>query len=113
MLFYIYYSCGCGNNEEIISASSRAEAEKYAYICAREDYESYEGLHGVRSFGEILEDEFGIIDGEDENAEDFYEEAEEIYNEEIENTISYGVKTYDEGEHGWLLKSQENEPYEI
>ena len=113
MLFYISYSCGCGNNEEIISANNYNKAEKYAYNCAIEEYESYEGLHGIRSFSDILEDEFGIIAGEDENAEDYYCEAEEIYNEEVENTISYSVEPYNEKEHSWLLESQNGEAYEI
>lgn len=112
MLFYISYSCGCGNNEEIISANNYNKAEEYAYNCAIEEYESYEGLHGIRSMGDVLEDEFGVS-FTDDNADDYYEEALDIYNEEVENTISYSVEPYDEKEHSWLLESQNGEAYEI
>ena len=112
MLFYISYSCGCGDNEEIISANNFNEAEQYAYTRAVEEYESYEGLHGIRSMGDILEDEFGVFFGDD-NADDFYEAAQDIYNEEVENIISYSVKPYNEKEYSWLLEFQNNKAYEI
>ena len=112
MLFYISYSCGCGNNEEIISANNYNEAEEYAYNCAIEEYKSYEGLHGIRSMGDVLENEFDVS-FTDDNADDYYEEALDIYNEEVENTISYSVESYDEKEHSWLLESQNGEAYEI
>lgn len=111
MLYYINYSCGCGKNEEIISAKQIEDAVNYAYIHAIREYESYEGLHGVRSFIDILEEEFNISI-ENEEAEDYYEQAQEIYDEEVENTISYSVEEYDEEKHGWLLEEQ-GTAYEI
>ena len=110
MLFYIYYSCNCGENEEVISAKNYNEAEEYAYNCAKEEYRSYEGYHGIRSFSDILEEEFGV---KIEDAEDFYDEADSIYNQEIEDTISYSVEDYDKEKHSWILESQNGKPYEI
>lgn len=39
MLYYINYSCGCGDNEEIISANSRDSADIYAALKEGETYE--------------------------------------------------------------------------
>lgn len=102
MLYYINHSCGCGNNEEIILASSFEEVENYAYQQAVEGYESYEGLHGIRGISDIIAEEFI----EEEMTEEDYEEADEIYREEVENNISYSVEEYDEEKHGWLLEEQ-------
>lgn len=60
MLYYINYSCGCGENEEIISAKQIEDAVNYVYINTIREYRSYEGLHGIRSFIDILEEEFNI-----------------------------------------------------
>lgn len=105
MLYIINYGCGCGENNEVVSVSSLEVAEEYTYQRAIEEYKSYEGLHGIRSFADILEEEFNVS-VEDEEAEDYYEQAQEIYNEENENAISYSVEEYDEEKHGWLLEEQ-------
>lgn len=110
MLYYINYSCGCGENEEIISVKQKEDAVNYAYMHAIREYNSYEGSCGIRSFADILEEEFSISI-EDEEAED-YELAQEIYSEEVENTISYSVEEYDEEKHSWLLEEQ-GTAYEI
>ena len=111
MLYYVSYSCGCGENCEIVSASFFEVVELYAYQRAIEEYGFHEGLYGIRSFADILEEEFNVS-VEDEEAEDYYEQAQEIYNEEVENAISYLVEEYDEEKHGWLLEEQET-AYEI
>jgi hypothetical protein len=67
-----------------VFTGSREEAEKTAYQLAIEEYESYEGLHGLRTTSDIME--------EDEVDED---EAEEIYNQEREDWLDYYVKPYD------------------
>ena len=108
MLYYVVYSCGCGENEEIISAKTKEDAWNYDYQKAIDDYESYEGLHGVRGISDIIAEDFV----EDEMTEEDYEEAEDIYFEERENTISYGVEDYDFLNYGWLLEEQET-AYEI
>lgn len=105
MLYYVSYSCGCGENCEIVSANSKEDVDNYVYQQAIEEYEFYEGLHGIRSFVDILEEEFNVSI-EDEEAEDYYEEAQEIYDEEVENTIFYLVEEYNEEKHGWLLEEQ-------
>ena len=92
MLYYINYSCGCGENDEVVSASSLEVAEEYAYQRAIEEYESYEGLHGIRGISDIIAEDFI----EEEMTEEDYDEAEEIYQEEKENTISYGVIPFDD-----------------
>lgn len=92
MLYYINYSCGCGENDEVVSASSLEVAEEYAYQRAIEEYESYEGLHGIRGISDIIAEDFI----EEEMTEEDYDEAEEIYQEEKENTISYGAIPFDD-----------------
>lgn len=56
-------------------------ASEYAYGLARQDYESYEGLHGVMCIDDIMEEE--RVDEE---------EAYQIYEEEVENWIDYYVE---------------------
>lgn len=60
---------------------TREEAEREAYLFAVEDYESYEGLHGLRSVKDIMEE-----DNVDES------EAEMIYNDEMESWLDYYVR---------------------
>ena len=61
------------------------EAERYAYEMAVQEYQSYEGYHGIISWGEIAEnpEEFGLEEGYTED------DINEIYNEEIDGWISY------------------------
>lgn len=63
---------------------TKDQAEKEAYYAAVEEYESYEGLHGLRTVDEIMDEE-----GVD------YEEAQQIYNEEMESWLDYYVKPDD------------------
>jgi predicted nuclease of restriction endonuclease-like RecB superfamily len=69
-------------NEEVIEAKNQEEAERIAYEFAVEVYESYEGLHGIRSENDILNEEAYIT----------IEEAYDIYKEEVENTIFYSAE---------------------
>ena len=92
--FRIHYSCGCGENEEYIEASSEENAVAIAYELAVEEYMSYEGLHGVRNREEIAEEMFGDPDSGEEYDLDTLtdaqlEEVEEAYQQEIEWTIDY------------------------
>ena len=86
-LFYIEYSCGCGNNAMIVKAENEKTAFDYAYERAIEEYDSYEGLHGILSQAEVCE-EYGIEDIESV-------EAETAYFEEKENTVHYHAAAYD------------------
>lgn len=65
-------------------SGSKASAEKEAYQAAVEEYESYEGLHGLRTIDEI-ESEEGVS----------YEEASQIYNDEMESWLDYYVRPDD------------------
>ena len=66
------------------SFRTREEAEKEAYYSAIEKYESYDGLHGLRTVDDIME--------EDEIDQD---EAEQVYNDERESWLEYYVKPDD------------------
>ena len=89
MKFYVEYGCGCGSdNYMIVEAKDLAAADKFAYNQAIEEYESYEGYHGILDKEQVCE-EFGI---EDINSE----EAEIAYQEERESWLSYSAEEYDE-----------------
>jgi hypothetical protein len=93
MLFYVTYGVsGCSDNYLIIDAEDEAAANDWVYQEAIREYESYEGLHGIRSYSDICAEDFV----EDEMTDEDYDEAEEIYQEERENTISYGVTPFDD-----------------
>jgi len=67
---------------------TKTQAESRAYGAAQEEYESYEGNHGLRSTSDIMDE-----DGVDE------EEAEQIRNEEMESWLDYWVEPYDPSKH--------------
>lgn len=81
-----YYIIGYGlsgsfggiQDYEVIIADSLEEAEESAWEQAKETYDSYAGLHGLRDIPEIIE--------EDEVDEDT---ACEIYEEERERWLDY------------------------
>lgn len=61
---------------------SYADAEQTAYELAVEEYESYEGLHGILSWHDVA----------DENELDYNEDSidiDDLYQEELENWIEY------------------------
>lgn len=68
---------GCGDWEEI-EASDIEAASDIAYLGAREIYESYMGVHGIRDIDEIMEEE-GCSEVE----------AEEFVNEDFESWADY------------------------
>ena len=68
-------------NGEVLDFDSLKNAERYAYECACEEYDSYAGSHGLRDIDNIMD--------EDEVNED---EAYEIYNEDREGWIDYLVE---------------------
>lgn len=88
MKFYVEYGCGCGDNYMIVEAKDLAAAENYAYEKAIEEYESYEGLHGILTKEEVCE-EWGIEDVDSD-------EAEVAYREEREGQLNYLAEEYDE-----------------
>ena len=78
-------------------ADSLEEADKEAYQRAIQEYEQYEGMHGLRSVDDIMEED-----------EVDYDEAEEIYNEEREGWIDYSSDPYSKE----LEKKVEDNHYE-
>lgn len=66
--------------------ATQADAEHAAYALAKEEYESYEGCHGLRSYENIVEDS-GIPADEmtSEDRDDCWEE----YMEEMEGWLDY------------------------
>jgi len=76
--------CGGANFKEIFMGS-KEDAEKAAYEFASLEYDQYDGMHGLRTTSDIMEE-----DGVDED------EAEGIYNEEREGWLDYYVEPYDQ-----------------
>ena len=72
---------------------NKEDAEQDAYQYAIEEYESYAGLHGIRSLNDIAEEEDLDLDDERD-----LREAEEIYNEDLESWIDFYVEEVKEGE---------------
>lgn len=83
---YAGLSGGFGNANYVKTfTGTRERAEKEAYYAAVEEYENYEGLHGLRTIDEVMEEE-GIED---------HDEAQQVYNEEMESWLDYYVKPDD------------------
>jgi hypothetical protein len=82
-----YYIIGYGlsggfggiQNYEVIEDYTLESASTEAYQKACEEYDSYEGMYGLRTVDEIMEED-GIED---------YEEAEEVWREERESWLDY------------------------
>lgn len=74
---------GFGGAQEvgIYEFATKEDAEQYSYEMACEEYDSYAGMHGLRSIADIME--------EDELSELY---AEEAYNEEREGWLDYYVE---------------------
>lgn len=91
MKFEIYVGLGGGfggaSYIETIEANTREEAEEYARQCAIDDYESYEGSHGILSRDDVFED---LIESFGE--EPLEEDVDLKYMEEVEGWITYYVE---------------------
>ena len=96
--FRINYGCGCGYNEEYMEFDSEQEANEAAYQLALEDYESYEGLHGIRSMREIAEEDFEVDFDELNYDTAMYIDIETTYLEEREGCLSYSAEEISEEE---------------
>ena len=97
--YKIGYGCGCGDNEDYIIAEDQREADNTAYHMAVEDYESFEGLHGIRGMAEIAEEDFGVeLDELDYNTGD-YIDIETTYIEEREDCLNYWAEEITEREY--------------
>lgn len=97
--YKIYYTCGCGENEEYVRLDNDHEACEYAYQRAVEDYESYAGMNCVVGIDELIEEEYG----EELSFEELDDvEQERIYTkyyEVVEDTIDYGWEEISEEEY--------------
>ena len=100
MKYYkISYGCGCGDNEDYIIAKDQKEADDIAYEQAIEEYEAFEGLHGIRGMAEIAEEDFGIdLDELDYNTGD-YIDIETTYLDERESQLDYWAEEITEREY--------------
>lgn len=95
--FKIGYGCGCGDNEDYIIAAGGKEAIDIAYGAAIEDYESYEGLHGIRDMHDIAEDDYGISLDEADDAT--YDAIYQDYIDEREGQLDYWAEEITEKEY--------------
>ena len=95
--FKIGYGCGCGDNEDYITAKDEKAAVEIAWEYARDDYESYEGYHGIRDMHDIAEEDFGI--SLDEADEATYDDIEAAYIDERELQLDYWAEEITEKEY--------------
>jgi hypothetical protein len=65
------------------------EADEIAYYNAIDDYESYEGMYGLRRIEDIMEED---------NIEDF-DTAEQMYRDERDSWLNYYSEEYDPEKH--------------
>ena len=96
--FKIGYGCGCGDNEDYIMAMSLESANEIAYEAAIEDYESYEGLHGIRGMEDIALEDYDIDIGE-EISDRLYDEIHDVYIDERESQLEYWAEEITEKEY--------------
>ena len=85
---YIHSVGGGVYCEGPIEFKNKSDAEEYAYDMAINDYESFEGCHGIPDIGDIFDN------WEDYGFEEYpsYDDAWECYREERENWVDYWVK---------------------
>lgn len=70
-----------------------ADAQEYAYQCALDDYQSYEGMHGILSWADCLE----TLKEEYNDDDVSYDDVDDYYQNEIESWIEYYIEPYEEG----------------
>lgn len=115
-LFNIYAglggSFGGAIYRETMEFDTLDDAENYAYHLARDEYESYEGLHGIKSWGDIA-DEMGFDPEDDDMSQERIQEIEEeisnYYNEEVEQWIDYYAVPVEEETNFETQCPQEND----
>ena len=86
-LYIIGYGLGGGfggaQNYHVIEAKSLDKASEAAWEAACEEYQTYEGMHGLRDTGMIMKED---------NVNE--EEAENIYEEERDSWLDYSAVQY-------------------
>lgn len=87
-LYNIYAGLGGSFGGATYHGSIECENEEIAcqiaYEEAVEEYQSYEGYHGILEWGDVAEE--NNLDPDDPNN---YQEIDELYNQEIESWIDY------------------------
>ena len=96
--FKIGYGCGCGDNEDYIIAKDQREADHIAYESAIEDYEMYEGLHGIRGVEDIAIDDYDLSE-EDDIPDELYNQIYQDYIDEREGQLDYWAEEITEKEY--------------
>lgn len=95
--YKIGYGCGCGDNEDYITANDQKEADSIAWEHAVEEYEMFEGLHGIRGMHDIALEDYDI---ELDHADDAtYDAIEQDYIDERESQIDYWADEITEKEY--------------
>ena len=95
--YRIGYGCGCGDNEDYITAKDQKEADHIAQEHAIEDYEMFEGLHGIRGMDDIALDDYDMeLDQVDDAT---YDAIEQDYIDERESQIDYWAEEITEKEY--------------
>lgn len=90
--YKIYAGLGGGfggaQHLETAQFANESDANDYAYQLALQEYQSYEGMHGLYEFADIYENptDFGL----DEDCTE--DEAHEAYLQEVESWIEYWVE---------------------
>lgn len=92
--YNIYYGLSGGFGGQTLKETkefdSQEEAEDYAHEYAKEEYDSYAGLHGLEDFDSIQEQ---YPEYSEEEVWDFYEECRESWLEyEAKEVIKYNVE---------------------
>ena len=103
----IRYQCTCDYDTD-------HEALEYAYNLACGSYESYAGLHGLKTFGDAIKEAYELGEFDKDTPQDdleFVEYAEDIYNEYMEGWLTYSVVAADEDPNTEKLK--ENNEYQL
>ena len=96
--FKIGYGCGCGDNEDYITAESLKEADDIAYDAAKEEYEMFEGLHGIRGMEDIAIEDYNVEPG-DEIPDELYDQVYQDYIDERELQLDYWAEEITEKEY--------------
>ena len=95
--FKIGYGCGCGDNEDYIIAVDLDDANHTAYESAIEDYESFEGLHGIRGMEDIAIEDYDV--GFGEIPDELYDQIYMDYLDERESQLDYWAEEITEKEY--------------
>lgn len=108
-LFIIGYGLGGGfggiNDYEVVNSPDLETASKDAYDRAVDEYESFEGMHGLETYESIKE----RLEEEGEPFDD--SDIDEIYNEELESWLEYTCFPWSKEEEKLARRFHYNNPF--